>query len=68
MKSQYVKRKRKKEKKGSVIINIKMYQNIYLNKEQIIPLVMEKSMQEFHYELFASAIMHGNKVNRCAIQ
>jgi len=34
----------------------------------MVPMVMKKSMYEFHYELFAGAIMHDNKVIRCVLQ
>jgi hypothetical protein len=52
-----------------LIVNIKnINKTVYLSKEQMVPMVMKKSMYEFHYELFAGAIMHDNKVIRCVLQ
>jgi hypothetical protein len=52
-----------------LIVNIKnINKTVYLNKEQMVLMVMKKSMYEFHYELFAGAIMHDNKVIRCVLQ
>ena len=52
-----------------MIVNIKnINKTVYLSKEQMVPMVMKKSMYEFHYELFAGAIMHDNKVIRCVLQ
>ena len=52
-----------------MIVNIKnINKTVYLNKEQMVLMVMKKSMYEFHYELFAGAIMHDNKVIRCVLQ
>lgn len=52
-----------------MIVNIEnINKTVYLSKEQMVPMAMKKSMYEFHYELFAGAIMHDNKVIRCAMQ